>query len=174
MIRRAGWWGAFNRSIAAAGLFAIAAYARPVKAQVRLSLGAGGGIAGSTDASLSEGRGGVLLMGQLARVVVPFVGIGAEVNHWRRSGSNITFATGIVQLHVPMTGLFLKAGAGYGSGDPDGLGQVHGLAGELGVAYDVTLPGAPVAITLFGNGALAHASSRSLQMVGGGIALTFR
>jgi hypothetical protein len=174
MKRRAWWWGQFNYGIAVAALMATVAYSRPARAQVRVSLGAGGGIAGSTESSLSEGRGGLLLMGQIAHIVVPFVGIGAEVNHWTRSGSNITFATGIVQVHVPLTGLYLKAGAGYGSGDPDGLGRVSGLAGEVGLAYDLTLPGAPIAITLFGNGAVAHASSRSLQMAGAGIALTFR
>jgi hypothetical protein len=96
------------------------------------------------------------------------------VNHWTRSGSSLTFATAIVQVHVPMTGLLLKAGAGYGSGDPDGLGRVNGVAGQLGTAYDLTLPGAPIAITLFANGALAYSSARSAQLVGGGLALTFR
>jgi len=160
--------------VVAAGLAAAVLLPRVAAAQVRVSLGAGGGIAGSTESSLSQGRGGLLLTGQLARVVVPFVGIGGEVNHWTRSGASLTFAAGIVQVHVPLTGLFLKAGAGYGSGDPDGAGRVNGPAGELGIAYDVTLPGAPVAITLFGNGAVAHASSRSLQMLGVGLALTFR
>lgn len=160
--------------LAIAGLFAVTATSRAAEAQMRLSLGGGGAIAGSTESSLSEGRAGLLLMGQLAHVVIPFVGIGAEVNHWTRSGSNITFATGILQLHVPLTGLFLKAGAGYGTGDPDGLGRVSGPAGEVGIAWDLSLPGAPVAVTLFGNGAVAHASSRSLQMAGAGIALTFR
>jgi hypothetical protein len=164
----------FAWSIAAASMLAALASPRTTAAQVRLSVGAGAGVAGSTDQSLSFGRGGVLLTGQLARVVLPFVGIGAEVNHWSRSGSSLTFATGIVQVHVPMTGLLLKAGAGYGAGDPDGLGRVSGVAGQLGAAYDLTLPGAPIAITLFANGALAYSPARSAQLVGGGLALTFR
>jgi len=36
------------------------------------------------------------------------------------------------------------------------------------------VPAAPIAITLFGNGLLAHASSRSLQTVVAGVALTLR
>jgi hypothetical protein len=163
-----------RRSIMAAALVAAVAAPRGLAAQVRFSLGVGAGVAGSTDASLSEGHGGVVLSGQLAHGVLPFVGIGAEVNHWSRSGANITFATGIVQVHVPMTGLFLKAGAGYGGGTPDQAGRVNGAAGQLGLAYDLTLPGAPIAITVFGNGLLAHAPSRSLQLVAGGLALTFR
>lgn len=162
------------RPILAAALFAVLALPRGASAQTRLSVGAGAGIAGSTDASLSEGRGGVVLTGQLVHGVLPFVGIGAEVNHWLRSGSSITIGTAIVQVHVPLTGLFLKAGAGYGGGTPDSVAHVSGVAGELGAAYDLTLPGAPIAITVFGNAGLVYNSSRSLQMVGGGLAVTFR
>lgn len=164
----------FIRWIAAVCVLAALAIPRAMTAQVRLSVGAGAGVAGSTDQSLSNGSGGVVLTGQLVKGVLPFVGIGAEVNHWARSGSNLTFATAIVQVHVPLTGLLLKAGVGYGSGDPDGLGRVSGVAGQLGAAYDLTLPGAPIAITLFANGALAYSSTRSAQLVGGGLALTFR
>lgn len=163
-----------RRWITAAALVAVSTFPLGLAAQVRFSLGAGAGVAGSTDASLSEGSGGVVLTGQLVHGVLPFVGVGAEVNHWSRPGSNITFATGIVQVHVPATGLFLKAGAGYGGGTPDSAARVSGVAGQLGLAYDLTLPGAPIAITVFGNGLLAYASSRSLQLVGGGLALTFR
>lgn len=163
-----------SHSVPAAALVALLAFPHLLPAQVRLSLGAGAGVAGSTDASLSEGRGGALFTGQITRVVLPFVGLGAEVNHWTRSGSTATFATGIVQVHVPMTGLLVKAGVGYGAGDPDGLGHIGGVAGQLGLAYDLTLPGAPIAITLFGNGLLAYAPSRSMQLAGGGLALTFR
>ena len=163
-----------NRSIAAAVLLALLAFPHVLPAQVRLSLGAGAGVAGSTESSLSEGRGGAMFTGQLVHGIVPFVGLGAEVNHWAGSGLTATFATAIVQIHVPLTGLLLKGGAGYGGGDPDGLGHIGGVAGQLGLAYDLTLPGAPIAITLFGNGLFAHASSRSMQLVGGGLALTFR
>ena len=156
-----------------AGLLALA---RPTaaSAQVRLSLGVGGGIAGSTDASLSNGRAAPILMGQVTASVVPLIGIGAEADYWRRSVSAITFATGIAQLHVPATSLFVKLGVGYGSGDPDGRGTVSGTAGEIGAAYDITFPAAPVALTLFGNALLAHAALRSFQMVEGGLAITWR
>ena len=174
MNRLYSWWSVFDRSTVVAALLVTLVFPNRMRAQTRLSLGAGAGVAGSTDASLSEGRGGVVLAGQLVHGVLPFVGIGAEVNHWSRSGLNVTFATAVVQIHVPATGLLLKAGGGYGRGDPDGLGRVSGVAGELGLAYDLTLPGAPIAITLFGSGELAYASSRSVQLVGGGLALTFR
>lgn len=163
-----------RRTIFAAALFTILALPSGLWAQTRLSLGAGAGMAGSTDASLSEGRGGVVLAGQVVHGVLPFVGIGAEANHWSRSGSSITFGTVILQVHVPLTGLFVKAGAGYGGGTPDSAAHVSGPAGELGLAYDLTLPGAPIAITVFGNAGLVYNSSRSLQMVGAGLAVTFR
>ena len=155
---------------------AIVACALPrvVWAQTRLSLGVGAGIAGSTDASLSEGRGGVALMGQLARGVLPFVGIGVDVDHWTRSGSTVTFVTGIVQFHVPATGLLLRAGAGFGTGNPEGAGTSSGVAGQIGLSYDLTVPAAPIAMTLFGNGSVAHSASRSIQLVDAGIAITLR
>jgi hypothetical protein len=145
-----------------------------LSAQIRASLGIGAGIAGSTDASLSEGKTAPIVMGQLTRAVVPFVGIGAEVDIWRRGGSNVTFATGIVQIHFPSTGFFLKAGAGFGTGDPDERGKGGGAAGQLGAGYDITIPAAPVGFTLFANASLAYGSSRSLQMVDGGLAITLR
>ena len=143
-------------------------------AQTRVSVGLGGGIAGSTESSLSEGRSAPIVMGQVAAAVAPFVAIGAEVNYWRRRVSSITFATGEVQLHAPATPLRLTLGAGYGRGDPDGNGTISGVAGQLGAAYDVTVPVAPVAVTLFVNALVAHASLRSAQMVDGGLAITWR
>lgn len=155
-------------------LFLSATVALPSPAQWRVSLGAGGGIAGSTESSLSDGKGGTLFMGQIVRGGLPFVGLGAEVNRWSRGTLNTTFATGILQAHVPLTGLLLKVGAGYGTGDPDGLGKINGPTLQLGAGYDLTVPFAPIAATFFANALLSHASSRSMQMVGVGLALTFR
>jgi hypothetical protein len=157
--------------IAAALCTAIAA---PTQGQMRISVGAGLGVAGSTESSLSEGKGGTILMGQVVRSVLPFAGIGAEVNRWHTGSLNTTFVTGIVQIAVPLTGLRLKVGAGYGTGDPDGLGKVSGTTLHLGGSYDFTIPAAPIAVTVFGNALLSHAASRSMQMVGGGLALTVR
>jgi hypothetical protein len=143
-------------------------------AQPRVSIGAGGGMAGSTDASLSDGRGAPIVMGQVTVSAVPLIGVGVEVDDWRRSGSNIVFATAHAQIHVPATPFYLKLGGGFGTGDPDGRGTISGAAGQIGAAYDITLPLAPVALTLFGNAFLAHASSRSMQLVDAGLALTWR
>lgn len=159
------------------GLAALTLLATPRTAasQLRMSIGGGGGIAGSTDESLSYGRGGPVVMGQLTASVVPYVGLGVEVNDWRRSGSNIAFATGHVQFHIPATLLFVKLGGGYGTGDPDGKGSVSGGAVQFGVAYDITMPLAPAALTLFGNALVVpHTSSRSMQMVDLGLAFTLR
>jgi hypothetical protein len=143
-------------------------------AQTRLSFGVGGGVAGSTDESLSNGRRGRAFMGQMAHGILPFVGLGVEVDRWQPSGTSVTFATAILQIHIPLTGLLLKAGAGYGSGDPDGRGKVSGAAGQLGVAYDLTIPAAPIAFTVFGTASMAHAAARSVQLENGGIAITLR
>ena len=161
------------RTLLIVAAFSLSA-AVPSHAQTRLSFGAGLGRAGSTESSLSDGKNGTVFMGQIIRNVLPFVGIGAEFNRWSTGSLSTTFATGVVQVIVPLTGFRLKAGAGYGTGDPDGLGKVSGTAIHLGAAYDFSIPGAPVAITLFSNALLAHASSRSLQMVDGGLALTLR
>ena len=148
--------------------------ATPSAAQWRVSLGAGAGISGSTESTLSDGKGGTLFMGQIVRGGLPFVGLGAEVNRWSRGTLNTTFATGILQAHVPLTGLLLKIGAGYGAGDPDGLGKINGPTLQLGAGYDLTVPFAPIAATFFANALISHASTRSMQMVGAGLALTFR
>lgn len=156
-------------------VLALAAVPRTGAAQLRLSVGAGGGIAGSTDASLSDGHAGVVLMGQVTKTIVPLFGLGIDVNDWRRGGSNIAFVTANAQLHVPVTPFYIKLGAGVGTGDPDGNGSVTGTAVQIGAAYDITLPLAPVAVTLFGNALLAYSStSRSLQMVDAGLAFTWR
>lgn len=157
-----------------ASLLLTTTLAIPSSAQTRVSFGAGGGVAGSTDASLSEGKGGAVFMGQIVRGGLPFIGIGAEVNHWRRGSLNTTFVTGIVQAHLPLTGLLLKVGAGYGTGNPDGLAKISGTTLQLGAGYDLTFPFAPIAATFFANALLSYAPARSMQMVGGGLALTFR
>lgn len=163
-----------RRSWMAVAVVVACALPRVASAQTRLSLGVGGGVAGSTDASLSEGRSGLALMGQLVHGVLPFAGLGVDVDHWTRSGAAVTFVTGVVQLHVPATGLLLRAGAGFGTGDPDGAGTTSGVAGHIGLSYDLTIPAAPIAVTLFGNGSVAYSSSRSIQLVDAGIAITVR
>ena len=143
-------------------------------AQTRVSVGAGGGYSGATDESLSNGRGAPILMAQLTRPLIPGIGFGAEVDYWKGNASHVAFATAIAQAHLPVIPLFVKAGLGYGDGDPDGKGSVSGLAGQLGVMYDITLPAAPIALTVFGNALLAHAALRSVQTVDAGIAITWR
>jgi hypothetical protein len=156
--------------IAAAGALACA---HAAAAQTRVSIGGGAGIAGSTDASLSEGRGGPVLMGQVVHGVAPFVGIGAEVNYWRGGNASAAFATGQLQLHLPPTAFVVKLGGGYGRGNPDGRGTVTGPAAQVGAAYDITLQRARVMLTVFGNGLAAYSASRSMQMVDGGLAITW-
>ena len=140
----------------------------------RVSIGAGGGIAGSTESSLSDGRGAPAVMVQVTASVMPLLGLGVEVNDWRHAGANVAFATGHVQLHLPLLPLFVKVGAGVGTGNPDGRGTATGAALQFGAGYDLTLPLAPVALTLFGNALLAYSSSRSVQMVDAGLALTWK
>ena len=143
-------------------------------AQARVSVGLGGGIAGSTEGSLSEGKAAPVVMGEVSTSIAPLIGIGAEADYWRRRVSNFAFAAAVVQFHIPATGLFLKIGGGYGSGDPDGNGTISGAAGVVGAMYDITIPAAPVALTLFGNAFIVHGSPRYGQMVDGGIAITWR
>jgi hypothetical protein len=157
-------------------LFLAAFLALPsvAPAQLRLSLGAGAGLSGSTDESLSNGSGAPIVMGQVTRPLFPGLGFGAEVDYWKGTVSHVAFATALVQAHIPLIPVFFKAGLGYGNGDPDGKGNVSGLAGQLGVMYDLTLPGAPVALTVFSNALLAHARLRSVQTVDAGLAITWR
>ena len=63
----------------------------------------------------------------------------------------VAFATGLIQVRLPVIPLYVKAGVGYGDGSPDGKGNVSGLAGQLGVMYDVTVPLAPIALTVAGS-----------------------
>ena len=162
-----------NRILILGAVLAVGSVA-PLRAQTRLSIGGGAGVVGSTESSLSDGSRGRVIMAQLLRGGLPFVAIGGEFNRWSRDSLSANFVTGVVQAHIPLTGFLLKAGIGYGSGNPDGLGKISGPALELGAGYDFTIPAAPIAITLFGNGLLAHASSRSLRTVVAGVALTLR
>lgn len=154
---------------AAVGLTASSA----ASAQVRASIGAGIGIAGSTDATLSEGRTGPVATAQVAAAAGP-VGVGVEGDGWWRGSSSALIATGNLQLQVPSTQLFVTLGAGFGRGDPDGLGTINGTAGHVGLAYDIPFSGSKMALTLFGNGFLVYSPSRSLQLVEGGLAITHR
>ncbi len=151
---------------------ALLAFSTAASAQ-RISLGLGGGIAGGTDESLSYGKGGPVGMVQVTTGVVPLVGVGVEVDYWRRRVVSATFATAILQLHIPTTGIALTAGAGYGSGNPGALGQTSGVAGQLGASYDFGIPYSPVGVMLFGNAFLEHASQSSMQMVDAGLAISF-
>jgi hypothetical protein len=160
-------------SLIAVVAFALAS-SHVASAQARVSLGAGGGMAGSTESSLSDGRGAPVIMGQATMSVAPLIGLGVQVDDWRHSGSNVTFATAHLQLHIPVTPFYVKIGGGVGTGDPDGKGRITGAAGQIGAAYDLTLPFAPIALTAFGNAFLGHARERSMQMVDLGLALTFR
>ena len=144
------------------------------RGQTRITVGAGGGFSGSTDASLSNGSGAPILMAQFTRPLVPGIGFGGEVDYWKGSVSHVAFATAVAQAHLQVIPLYIKAGLGYGNGDPDGKGNVSGLAGQLGVMYDITLPAAPIALTVFGNALLAHAALRSVQTVDAGLAITWR
>lgn len=141
-------------------------------AQARISAGAGAGIAGSTEGSLSEGRTAPVVMVQVSTAGP--IGIGLEGDGWWRSGSSILVAAADIQLHVPSTPLFLKLGAGVGRGDPDGLGTISGVAGHVGAALDIGPHSSALALSLFGNGFLVYTASRSLQMVDAGLAITRR
>ncbi len=155
-------------------LATILALPSAASAQLRLSVGAGAGVSGSTDESLSNGRGAPIVMGQVTRPLFPGLGVGAEVDYWKGTASHVAFATALVQAHIPLIPVYFKAGLGYGNGDPDGTGNVSGLAGQIGVMYDITLPLAPVALTVFTNALLAHARLRSVQTVDAGLAFTWR
>ena len=162
----------FLRRVLIIGVIAVVPAPGIAFAQMRVSVGAGAGIAGSTDASLSEGRTAPVVMGQVAAMAA-VVGIGAEVDGWRNGTSSVLIASGDLQFRVPSTPLFVKLGAGAGRGDPDGKGTITGTAGHIGAAYDIRLS-ATRALSLFGNAFLVYAPSRSFQMVDGGLAITWR
>lgn len=162
----------FARRIVIVGATAAMTVPGVASAQMRVSVGAGAGIAGSTDASLSEGRSAPVVMGEVAAMAA-VVGVGGEVDGWRNGASNVLLASGDLQFHVPSTPLFFKLGAGVGRGDPDGKGTISGAAGHIGAAYEISLAAAR-ALTLFGNAFLVYAPTRSLQMVDGGVAITWR
>ncbi len=155
-------------------LAALVALPSTASAQLRISVGAGAGISGSTDESLSFGTGAPVVMGEIVRPLLPGIGLGAEVDYWKGSVSHVAFATALAQAHLPVIPLYFKAGLGYGNGSADNKGNVEGLAGQLGVMYDITFPGAPVALTVFTNALLAHARLRSVQTVDAGLAITWR
>jgi hypothetical protein len=155
-----------------AGLAAVVVVPGLASAQLRVSVGAGAGIAGSTDASLSEGRSAPIVMGQLTAMAA-LVGVGVEVDGWRNGASSVFLANADLQFHARSTPFFLKVGAGFGRGDPDGKGTISGASGHLGAAYDIGLTTAR-ALTLFGNAFLVYTPTRSLQMVDGGITITWR
>jgi hypothetical protein len=160
------------RTVAAvAATFALSVPAAAF-AQMRVSIGAGAGIAGSTDATLSEGRTAPVIMGEVA-AMAKAVGIGVEVDGWRHDSSSILIASGDLHLRFPSTPIVVKAGAGFGRGDPDGQGTISGTAGHVGATYDIGFS-ATRALTLFANGFLVYAPARSLQMVDAGLAITWR
>jgi hypothetical protein len=155
-------------------LAALVTVSSTASAQLRVSVGAGAGLSGSTDASLSNGSGAPIVMAEVVRPLFPGLGLGAEVDYWKGRVSQVAFATAVAQTRLPLIPLQVKAGLGYGNGDPDGNGNVAGLAGQLGAMYDITFPGAPVALTVFANALLAHARLRSVQTVDAGLAITWR
>jgi hypothetical protein len=153
---------------------ALALWSAAGSAQTSVSLGVGGGIVASTESSLSDGKSGVVGMFSLTRSLLPLIGIGAEADYLRRTGAETIFGAGFVKVHLPVVPLGVKLGVAYGNGDPDGNGKISGVGAQVGATYDVTLPAVPIALTIFGNAFLAHGSSRYLQMVDAGIALTWK
>jgi hypothetical protein len=140
--------------------------------QVRASVGVGAGLAGTTEGSLSEGRGGFVATAQLTTPGP--VGVGIEGDGWWRPGLNIVVATGHLQFQLPSTPLRVTLGAGVGHGDPTGEGAINGAAGHLGASIDIAPHASSLALTLFGNAFLVYSSSRTLQMVDAGLAITRR
>jgi hypothetical protein len=161
-----------KRLLTLAAISIALATSERVHAQVGFSIGAGAGIAGGTESSLSNGHGGWIAMGQVTTTAIPFVRAGAEVNHFQTGDITASFATAIIQAHVPVTPFFGKIGIGYGRGDfKDQNPVAKGLAVELGLGYSIGLPGVPIGVDVFGNALLAHGSSRSAQMLDAGLAI---
>jgi hypothetical protein len=141
-------------------------------AQFRASVGAGAGIAGTTDGSLSEGRTAPVVMAEVA-AMANTVGLGLEVDAWYRDASSSLIANGDLHIRIPSTPLVVKLGAGVGRWDSDRHGTISGTAGHIGATYDVGF--SPTrALTLFANGFLVYSSLQSQQMVDGGLAITWR
>jgi hypothetical protein len=141
-------------------------------AQLRVSVGAGAGIAGSTMGSLSEGLTAPVAMGEVA-AMAKAVGVGVEVDGWRHDSLSILIASADLHVRVASTPLAIKLGAGVGRGDPDGQGTISGTAGHIGATYDFGFS-ATRALTLFANGLVVYTSARTLQMVNAGLAITWR
>jgi hypothetical protein len=141
-------------------------------AQLRVSIGAGAGIAGSTMGSLSEGLTAPVVMGEVA-AMAKAVGVGVEVDGWRHDSLSILIASGDLHVRLASTPLAIKLGAGVGRGDPDGQGTISGTAGHIGATYDFGFS-ATRALTLFANGLVVYTSARTLQMVNAGLAITWR
>ena len=141
-------------------------------AQLRVSIGAGAGIAGSTMGSLSEGLTAPVAMGEVA-AMAKAVGVGVEVDGWRHDSLSIVIASADLHVRVASSPLAIKLGAGVGRGDPDGQGTISGTAGHIGATYDFGFS-ATRALTLFANGLVVYTSARTLQMVNAGLAITWR
>jgi hypothetical protein len=141
-------------------------------AQLRVSIGAGAGIAGSTMGSLSEGLTAPVVMGEVA-AMAKAVGVGVEVDGWRHDSLSILIASGDLHVRLASTPLAIKLGAGVGRGDPDGQGTISGTAGHIGATYDIGFSGTR-ALTLFANGLVVYTAARTLQMANAGLAITWR
>jgi hypothetical protein len=162
----------FMKRFPIAALTAVMAVPSMASAQVRVSVGAGAGIAASTDGTLSDGRTGPVVTGQVT--TAGSIGVGLEADGWWGDRSSVLLGTAHLQFHVPATSLLLTLGAGVGRGDPDQLGTISGVAGHIGAAFDIGTHASSLALTLFGNGFLVYAPARSLQMVEAGLAITRR
>jgi hypothetical protein len=157
-------------AVAAAAMVVLVSGA--ASAQLRVSIGAGAGIAGSTMGSLSEGLTAPVAMGEVA-AMAKAVGLGVEVDGWRHDSLSILIASADLHVRVASTPLAIKLGAGVGRGDPDGQGTINGTAGHIGATYDFGFS-ATRALTLFANGLVVYTSARTLQMVNAGLAITWR
>ncbi|HTE48005.1 MAG TPA: hypothetical protein VK636_22370 [Gemmatimonadaceae bacterium] len=163
-----------KRLLALAAISIALPNSEALRAQVSISIGAGAGIAGGTESSLSDGKGGWIAMGQVTTTMVPLIRAGVEVNHFQTGDINANFGTAILQARLPAVPFFVKIGVGYGRGDfKDADPVATGIAGEFGLGYSIGFPGVPVGIDIFGNALFAHGSSRSAQMVAGGLAIRF-
>lgn len=162
----------FARRILIVGVTILVAHSGIAFAQMRASLGAGAGIAGSTDGSLSEGRTAPVVMGEVA-AMAKAVGVGVEVDGWRHDAASILIASGDLHVRLASTPIVIKLGASVGHGNPDGKGTISGTGGHVGATYDIGFSAAR-ALTVFGNALFVYSPVRSQQMVDGGLAITWR